>query len=126
MARMSRMGMKNSMNNMCIDRNSSHVVAISCKMVHTGGVHGEFLNVCLIDEDEKIIFDTIVKPTPAHNTGMDLKQVQRKIEDFLCNGDAIWKIRSVNGKARILVGHDLDHDLHSLGIDYPSLLIRYD
>lgn len=56
---------------------------------------------------------------------MPLKQVQRKIQDFLCNGEPVWKIRSRGGKARILVGHGLDHDLESLGMEYPSIMIRY-
>ncbi|KAK1299011.1 hypothetical protein QJS10_CPB14g00138 [Acorus calamus] len=55
---------------------------------------------------------------------LPLKQAQRKIQDFLCNGEAIWKIRSKGGEARILVGHGLGHELNCLGIDYPSLLIR--
>lgn len=56
---------------------------------------------------------------------MPLKQVQRKIQDFLCNGEPVWKIRSRGGKARILVGHGLDHDLDCLGMEYPALMIRY-
>lgn len=58
---------------------------------------------------------------------MPSKQVQRKIQDFLCNGEPIWKIRSRGtGKARILVGHGLDHDLECLGIEYPAFMRRYD
>ncbi|KAA8530245.1 hypothetical protein F0562_004954 [Nyssa sinensis] len=57
---------------------------------------------------------------------MPLRQVQRKIQDFLCNGEAIWKIRSRGGKARILVGHGLYHDLKSLEVEYPTILIRFD
>ena len=56
---------------------------------------------------------------------MALKQAQRRIQDFLSNGEPIWKIRSRGGKARILVGHGLDHDLESLGVEYPEFLIRY-
>jgi len=55
---------------------------------------------------------------------MLLRQAQKKIQDFLCNGEAIWKLRSRGGRARILVGHGLDHDLDCLGIEYPSFLIR--
>ncbi|RWW49268.1 hypothetical protein BHE74_00044610 [Ensete ventricosum] len=57
---------------------------------------------------------------------MPLKQAQRRIQDFLSNGEPIWKIRSRGGKARILVGHGLDHDLECLGVEYPEFLIRYD
>lgn len=56
---------------------------------------------------------------------MPLKQVQRKIQDYLCNGEPVWKIRSRGGKARILVGHGLDHDLECLGMEYPTLMIRF-
>ena len=55
---------------------------------------------------------------------MPVKQVQRKIQDFLCNGEPAWKIRSRGGKARILVGHGLDHDLDCLQIEYPTLMMR--
>lgn len=57
--------------------------------------------------------------------GMPLKQVQRRIEEFLCNGEAMWKIRSPKaGKARILVGHHLHPLLQSLHLQYPSFMIR--
>lgn len=55
---------------------------------------------------------------------MPLKHVQRKIQDYLCNGEPIWQIRSRGGRARILVGHGLDHDLKCLEIEYPAILIR--
>ena len=53
-----------------------------------------------------------------------VRQVQRKIQEFLCNGEAMWKIRPKGGKARILVGHGLDHDLRCLEVDYPGTMIR--
>ncbi|KAK1302317.1 hypothetical protein QJS10_CPB12g00200 [Acorus calamus] len=122
-------------------RRDPRVVALACKMVGGGsdGSLDQCARVCLIDEDENIIFHAYIKPQiPVTNyryetTGirgehlrdaMPLKHAQRKIQDFLCNGEAIWKIRSKGGRARILVGHGLDHDLDCLGIDYPSLLIR--
>lgn len=55
---------------------------------------------------------------------MPLKQVEKKIQDYLCNGEPIWKIRSRSGTARILVGHGLDHDLDCLGMEYPAHMIR--
>jgi DNA polymerase III epsilon subunit-like protein len=55
---------------------------------------------------------------------MPLRQVQRKIQDFLCNGEPMWKIRPKGGKARILVGHGLDHDLDCLQLEYPAIRIR--
>ncbi|KAL5716041.1 hypothetical protein ACHQM5_017780 [Ranunculus cassubicifolius] len=116
-------------------------MALGCKMVG-GGTDGSVdlcASVCLVDEDENTIFHTYVKPEiPVKNyryeiTGikpeflkdaMPLKQVQRKIQDILCNGEPIWKIRSMSGKARVLVGHDLTHDLDCLGMEYPALMTR--
>lgn len=63
---------------------------------------------------------------PEHlKDAMPLKQVQKRIQDFLCNGEPMWKIRPRGGKARILVGHGLDHDLDRLQLDYPSIMIRH-
>lgn len=139
-SRMSRLGLQN-MQDFAARPQGSKVVAMGCKMVG-GGSDGTLdlcARVCLIDADENIIFHTYVKPQiPVTNyryetTGiraeylrdaMPLKQAQRKIEDFLCNGEAIWKMRSMGGKAMILVGHGLDHDLDCLGIGYPSFLTR--
>lgn len=57
---------------------------------------------------------------------MPARQVQKKIQDFLSNGEPMWKIRPRSGgRARILVGHGLDHDLDRLQIEYPSVMIRY-
>ncbi|KMT06381.1 hypothetical protein BVRB_7g160610 [Beta vulgaris subsp. vulgaris] len=116
-------------------------VALACKMVG-GGSDGSLdicARVCLTDEYDNIIFHTYVKPQFSvtnyryETTGirpeylrdaMPLKQVQRKIQDYLCNGEPVWKIRSRGGKARILVGHGLDHDLECLGMEYPTLMIR--
>ncbi|KAF6175839.1 hypothetical protein GIB67_003327 [Kingdonia uniflora] len=117
------------------------VVALGCKMVG-GGSDGTLdlcARVCLIDDNENTIFHSYVKPLlPVTNyrydtTGirpeflrdaMPVKQVQRKIQDYLCNGEPTWKIRSGSGKARILVGHGTDHDLECLGVDYPTHMIR--
>ncbi|KAL2928726.1 RNA exonuclease 4 [Bienertia sinuspersici] len=117
------------------------VVALACKMVG-GGSDGSLdvcARVCLTDEYDKIIFHAYVKPQfpvtnyryettgirPEHlRDAMPLKQVQRKIQDFLCNGEPIWKIRSRGGKAKVLVGHGLEHDFECLGMEYPSIMIR--
>ncbi|XP_026440687.1 RNA exonuclease 4-like [Papaver somniferum] len=103
--------------------------ALACKMVG-GGSDGSLnlcARVCLIDEDQRIILQAYVKPLiPVTNyrdsNAMQLRDVQKIIQDFLCNGEPIWKIGSSKGtgKARILVGHDLE----CLGMEYPSNLIR--
>ncbi|KAJ6860576.1 RNA exonuclease 4-like [Populus alba x Populus x berolinensis] len=113
------------------------VVALACKMVG-GGNDGSIdlcARVCLIDENENIIFHAFVKPPiPVTNyryetTGIrpeylrdatPLRQVQKKIQDFLCNGEPMWKVRPRGGKARILVGHDLER----LHLEYPAVMMR--
>ncbi|KAI3913904.1 hypothetical protein MKW92_051689 [Papaver armeniacum] len=119
--------------------------ALGCKMVG-GGSDGSLnlcARVCLIDEDKRVVLQAYVKPLiPVTNyryetTGvrpeylrnsnaMQPRDVQKIIQDFLCNGEPLWKIRSSKGtgKARILVGHGLGQDLECLGIEYPSNLIR--
>ncbi|XP_057983382.1 RNA exonuclease 4 [Malania oleifera] len=117
------------------------VVALACKLVG-GGSDGSLdvcARVCIIDENENIIFHTYVKPhikvtnyryettgirPQVLKDGMPLRQVQWKLQDFLCNGEPMWKIQPRGGKARILVGHDLDRDLRSLGMEYPAVMIR--
>lgn len=65
-----------------------------------------------------------IRPEYMRNA-MPLKQVSRKIQDYLCNGEPIWQIRTRSGRARILVGHDLDRLFKCLGLQYPSVMIRY-
>lgn len=55
---------------------------------------------------------------------MPVRVVQRKIYDFLCNGEPMWTIRARGGRARILVGHGLDHDLACLQLEYRPEKIR--
>ncbi|XP_010435914.1 PREDICTED: apoptosis-enhancing nuclease-like [Camelina sativa] len=140
-SRMAALGLRD---NAIIDYTSSRsprVVALSCKMVG-GGSDGSLdlcARVCITDESENVVFHTYVKPTmPVTNyryqtTGirpenlrdaMPLKHAQRKIQEFLCNGEPMWKIRPRNGKARILVGHGLDNHLDSLQLEYSSSMIR--
>ncbi|KAG2710371.1 hypothetical protein I3760_04G024100 [Carya illinoinensis] len=141
LARLANLGIRD---NLTIDNGGTRgpqVVALACKMVG-GGSDGSLdlcARVCLIDESENIIFHTYVKPPipvtnyryettgirPEHlRDAMPLRQAQRKIQDFLCNGEPMWKIRPKGGNARILVGHCLDHDLARLQIEYPAVMIR--
>ncbi|KAF8392486.1 hypothetical protein HHK36_022828 [Tetracentron sinense] len=117
-------------------------VAIDCEMVG-GGSDGSLdlcARVCLINEDENVIFHTYVHPQiPVTNyryeiTGiteqhlrdaMPLKQVQERVLEILYNGESIWRVRLEGGKARLLVGHSLEHDLDCLRMSYPDHLLRY-
>ncbi|XP_004306343.1 PREDICTED: apoptosis-enhancing nuclease isoform X1 [Fragaria vesca subsp. vesca] len=140
--RFGNLGIRDNLDHGNYTRGSSgQTVALACKMVG-GGSDGSLdlcARVCLTDEYDNIIFHTYVKPPmPVTNyryetTGirpeylrdaMPQRQVQRKIQDFLCNGEPMWKIRPRAGKARILVGHGLDHDLDSLQIEYPAVMMR--
>ncbi|KAF7055691.1 hypothetical protein CFC21_063191 [Triticum aestivum] len=117
------------------------VVALGCKMVGGGsdGTLDVCGRVCVIDENETIVFENFVRPLlPVthyryETTGIrpeylrdapTVKTVQRQVEDILLNGEQPWKIRSSRGAARLLVGHGLEHDLNVLGMDYPAYLKR--
>lgn len=56
---------------------------------------------------------------------LPLQLVQEKILQILYNGESIARARLNGGKARLLVGHALDHDLDCLEITYPNHLLRY-
>ncbi|KAB1203201.1 Apoptosis-enhancing nuclease [Morella rubra] len=118
-------------------------VSIDCEMV--GGGSDESLDlcarVCLIDEEENVIFHAYVRPEiPITNyrfeiTGLTeenlrdalpLQLVQEKILQILYNGESIARARLNGGKARLLVGHALDHDLDCLEITYPNHLLRFE
>lgn len=116
-------------------------IAIDCEMVGGGsdGTLNLCARVCLIDEDENIVFHTYVQPQipitdyRSKVTGlteellkdaMPLKEVQEKIQEILYNGESIGIARIDGGKARLLVGHSLDHDLDCLNMTYPDHLIR--
>ncbi|XP_020223935.1 RNA exonuclease 4 [Cajanus cajan] len=116
-------------------------VAIDCEMVG-GGSDGSLelcARVCLVDEDENLIFHTYVKPgipitnyryditglTEEHlRDAMPLKEVREKILQILHNAESISKVRLDGGKARLLVGHDLAHDLYCLNMHYPDHMLR--
>ncbi|XP_009758098.1 RNA exonuclease 4 [Nicotiana sylvestris] len=136
--RMANLGIQDELR---IDNSRGRVVALACKMVG-GGSDGSLdlcARVCLIDEHERILFHSYIKPNlPVtsyryETTGirqeylrdaMPLRNVSRKIQEFLCNGEPIWQIRSKAGRSRILVGHGLDHDLKCLEMEYPAIKIR--
>ncbi|GAB4829775.1 hypothetical protein Ancab_019430 [Ancistrocladus abbreviatus] len=116
-------------------------VALDCEMV--GGGNDASLDicarVCLIDEDENLLFHTYVQPlipvtdyrsevtglTEEHlRDAMPLKEVQDKILAILYNGESIGIVRLDGGKARLLMGHSVEHDLDCLRMNYPEHLIR--
>ena len=102
-------------------------------LLQTTGILSAFLSYSLVDYSYKLLLTKVLKIRRYETTGirpeylrdaMPLRQVQRKIQDFLCNGEPVWKIRPRGGKARILVGHGLEHDLKCLELEYPVVKIR--
>ena len=56
---------------------------------------------------------------------MPPKVAQRRIQEMLCNGELLWKLRPRSyGRANILVAHALDHDLECLELEYPTFMTR--
>lgn len=56
---------------------------------------------------------------------LPLKLVEEKILQILYNGESIGMARLAGGKARLLVGHALEHDLDCLRMTYPDHLLRF-
>ncbi|KAK6780478.1 hypothetical protein RDI58_022662 [Solanum bulbocastanum] len=115
-----------------INIRSQEVVAIGCVMAGDDWSQELRARVCLVDEDEKIIFQThILPPTPVADyryeiTGiteknlqdaMPLNEVRERIQQILYSGEPI---------GRVLVGHNLEKQLHCLKMFYHDHLLRYD
>lgn len=105
-------------------------LAIDCEMVGGDWSEDHCARVCLVDEDEKLIFHTYVLPqNPVTDyryeiTGiteenlrdaMPLYEVQERILQILSNGRSI---------GRVLVGHNLEKHLNCLRVTYPYDLMR--
>ncbi|KAJ4727527.1 RNA exonuclease 4 [Melia azedarach] len=125
-----------------VDKNgTARAVAIDCEMVG-GGSDGSLdlcARVCLVDEDENVIFHAYVQPQiPVANyrsevTGlteerlkdaMAVNEVRDKILEILYNGESVGRLRLDGGKGRLLVGHGLEHDLNCLRMSYPDHMLR--
>ncbi|CAO2204965.1 unnamed protein product [Urochloa humidicola] len=120
----------------------ARALALGCKMVGAGsdGSLDVVARVCVVDEHERILLEEFVKPLiPVtyyrHETtgirpeqlrnAMTVKAAAERVQELLLNGEQPWKARSRGGsRARLLVGHGLDHDLEALGMDYPAHLKR--
>ncbi|XP_073054101.1 RNA exonuclease 4-like [Primulina eburnea] len=116
-------------------------VIIDCEMV-SGGSDGSIdlcARVCLVDEDGKIIFHTnvvsqilftnyrydVTCATKDHlKDVMPLNEVRNQILQLLYSGESIGKLRLNDRKARVLVGHSLQHDLDCLQMNYTDHLLK--
>nr|POE83217.1 rna exonuclease 4 [Quercus suber] len=102
---------------------------LRCEMVGGGddGTLDLCALVCLIDEDVNVIFHTyeITGLTEEHlRDAMPLKLFQEIFLQILYNGESIVRARMQGGKARLLVGHALEHDLDCLRMNYLDNLLR--
>ncbi|KAH0633693.1 hypothetical protein KY289_036654 [Solanum tuberosum] len=115
-----------------INIRGKEVVAIGCVMVGGGWSQELCARVCLVDEDEKIIFQTyVLPPTPVADyryeiTGiteenlqnaMPWEEVRERIPQILYSREPI---------GRVLVGHNLETNLRCLKLSYLDHLQRYD
>ena len=56
---------------------------------------------------------------------MPLGEVRKKVTEILRNGEeSSWRMKTDGGKACLLIGHALEHDLDCLQMNYPENLIR--
>ncbi|TVT99540.1 hypothetical protein EJB05_55089, partial [Eragrostis curvula] len=98
-----------------------------CKMVGAGsdGTLDVCARVCVVDELTHYRYETTgIRPEHLHDAGVTVKKAQQRVQELLLNGEEPWKARTSRGRARLLVGHGLDHDLQALGMDYPAYLKR--
>ncbi|XP_050363406.1 uncharacterized protein LOC126782237 [Argentina anserina] len=117
--------------------NHPEAIAVDCEMVG-GGSDGSLdlcARVCLTDENENVLFNTYVRPQLSitnyryeitgleeghFRNAMPLIEVQDKVLEILYNEESIGRSRLDGGKAKLLVGHDLD----CMGMYYPEHLLR--
>eukprot|EP01103_Thecamoeba_quadrilineata_P006112 TRINITY_DN15837_c0_g1_i1.p1 TRINITY_DN15837_c0_g1~~TRINITY_DN15837_c0_g1_i1.p1 ORF type:complete len:525 (+),score=136.14 TRINITY_DN15837_c0_g1_i1:78-1577(+) len=104
---------------------SVRIFSIDCEMCQTLDNKRELLRVTLIDEDLKVIYDTLVKPAHpvidfrSNITGIteaDLESITTTLADVQ------EKISTILDSSSILAGHSLNYDLHSLQLIHTRVL----
>lgn len=102
-------------------------VAIDCEMVGTGpsGSDSVLARCSLVDFHGNQIYDSFVKPTAfvtdwrTHVSGISKKNMA-----FARSFASVQATVAALLKGRILVGHDVKHDLEVLGLEHPHRDIR--
>lgn len=108
-------------------------VAVDCEMIEPKSkMHrtSTLASVSLVNESGKQIYFSFVRRSPKHVknyrtriSGVKPEHLSRKhpkSDDF---GNVQKKVRELI-KDKVLVGHDLAHDLSALGLEHPPLLVR--
>eukprot|EP00899_Mesostigma_viride_P021305 jgi/Mesvir1/29176/Mv13863-RA.1 len=110
------------------------LLSLDCEMCVVEGSRKELLKLAVMDQDLKVLFSDIVKPSrpvldlkteitgvteeDVENATVTFEQAQRAVVELITPGT-------------VLIGHGLSHDLTALKIDYrrvidTSLYFRYD
>lgn len=56
---------------------------------------------------------------------MPIMDVRERVKEILRNGEeSTWRMQIDGGKACLLIGHDLEHDLSVLKMNYSENLLR--
>ncbi|KAK3940128.1 ribonuclease H-like domain-containing protein [Diplogelasinospora grovesii] len=114
-------------------------VSIDCEMVGVGpdGYSSALARVSVVDFHGRQVYDSFVRPresvtdwrthvsgvAPRHMaTARSFEEVQTQISDLL-SGVGL-RDADLGAGGRILIGHDVKHDLQVLMLDHPSRLIR--
>lgn len=109
------------------DNTLGKYVAIDCEMVGTGpsGLTSVLARCSLVDFHGNQIYDSYVKPTAfvtdwrTHVSGISKKHMA-----FARSFVSVQATVAALLKGRILVGHDVKHDLEVLGLEHPHRDIR--
>ncbi|KAN0009292.1 hypothetical protein ACTFIU_006571 [Dictyostelium citrinum] len=105
---------------------SSKFFSIDCKIIEIEGNKGTLGKVCIANQNGQIVYEKIVKPMDkivdfrTKFTGLTRDKVQREGTDFLQVQKEVEKIL----RHKILVGHDLVHDLKNLKLAHKKKLLR--
>lgn len=102
-------------------------IAVDCEMVGVGpgGRESALARVSLVDFHGRQIYDSFVRPVErVTNWRSDVSGVSPKEMKFARDFDEVQRDISQVIEGRILIGHDIKHDLEALKLSHPSKDIR--